>query len=58
MAIFGMVNWIYKWYHKVGRYSVPEIADIFAYIVLHSVLLPEAKEKLDYSKFFLGKNLF
>jgi TetR/AcrR family transcriptional regulator, cholesterol catabolism regulator len=59
MAIFGMVNWIYKWYHKAGRYSVPEIADIYAYIVLHSVLLPEAKEKLDYSKFFfLGKNLF
>jgi TetR/AcrR family transcriptional regulator, cholesterol catabolism regulator len=53
MAIFGMVNWIYKWYQKSGRYSVEEIADIYADIILHSVLISEAKKKPDFSKFFL-----
>ncbi|MDF2683879.1 MAG: TetR family transcriptional regulator [Brevibacillus sp.] len=53
MAIFGMVNWIYKWYQKSGTYSIEQIADIYADMVLHSVLKSEAMENPDFNRFFL-----
>ena len=53
MAIFGMINWIYKWFNKNGRYTIEEIADIYADMILHSILTKEAKENPDFSKFFL-----
>lgn len=53
MAIFGMVNWIYKWYQKSGTYSIEQIADIYADMVLHSVLRQESKDNPDYARYFL-----
>ncbi|AZU63954.1 TetR/AcrR family transcriptional regulator [Neobacillus mesonae] len=53
MAIFGAVNWICKWYKTNGRYTIPEIADIYADIILHAVLTKEASENPNYSRFFL-----
>lgn len=53
MAIFGMINWIYKWYQKRGQYTIQEIADIYGDIILHSILTKEAKENWNFSKFFL-----
>lgn len=54
MAIFGMINWIYKWYQKNGRYTIEEIADIYSDIILHSILTKAARENPDFSKFFLN----
>jgi len=56
MAIFGIVNWIYKWYHQNGRYSIDEIAVIFADIILKSIMTAEAMEKPEYARFFLASN--
>lgn len=53
MAIFGMVNWTYKWYKKNGQNSIEEIADIYADLILHSLLTKEASEDPRFSKFFL-----
>lgn len=53
MAIFGMVNWIYKWYQKSGTYSIEQIADIYADMVLHSVLKSESMENQAFQRFFL-----
>ncbi|MEW9668800.1 TetR/AcrR family transcriptional regulator [Ammoniphilus sp. 3BR4] len=55
MAIFGMINWIYKWYQKDGRYSIQEIAIIFADIILHSALTEEAKNNPAFQRFFLNR---
>ncbi|WNF35840.1 TetR/AcrR family transcriptional regulator [Bacillaceae bacterium IKA-2] len=44
MAIFGMINWTYKWYKTNGQYSVQEIGNIYADFVLHSILTREALE--------------
>lgn len=38
MAIFGMTNWIFKWYQTDGKYSIEEIADIYIDFILHSIL--------------------
>ncbi|MGO4888528.1 TetR/AcrR family transcriptional regulator [Anaerobacillus sp. MEB173] len=53
MAIFGMINWTYKWYKANGLYSVDEIANIYADLVLHSILTKDALEKVEYSHLFL-----
>ncbi|PSK18694.1 TetR family transcriptional regulator [Brevibacillus sp. NRRL NRS-603] len=53
MAIFGMVNWIYKWYQKSGTYSIEQIAEIYADMVLHSVLKSESMENPAFQRFFL-----
>jgi len=58
MAIFGMVNWIYKWFQKSGTYSIEQIADIYADMVLHTVLKLEAMENPDFSRFFLLSTAF
>lgn len=56
MAIFGMINWTYKWYKSTGRYSIEEIADIYADLILHSTLTEEALSKPEYTRFFLKKD--
>ncbi|HJV44839.1 MAG TPA: TetR/AcrR family transcriptional regulator [Bacillota bacterium] len=53
MAIFGMINWVYKWYQQTGRYSIEEIADIYADLILHSTLTEEAKQRPEFKRFFL-----
>ncbi|MFC4769698.1 TetR/AcrR family transcriptional regulator [Effusibacillus consociatus] len=53
MAIFGMVNWTYKWYQKTGVYTIEQIADIYADIMLRAVLTPETMKKPEYAGFFL-----
>lgn len=58
MAIFGMVNWIYKWYQQTGTYTIDQIADIYADMVLHSVLKPEAMENPNFNRFFLQSENF
>jgi AcrR family transcriptional regulator len=58
MAIFGMVNWIYKWYQQTGTYTIEQIADIYADMVLHSVLKPEAMENPNFNRFFLQSENF
>jgi TetR/AcrR family transcriptional regulator, cholesterol catabolism regulator len=56
MAIFGMVNWIYKWYQKTGTYSIEQIADIYADMVLHSTLQPGAMNNPMFTRFFLQQH--
>lgn len=56
MAIFGMINWIYKWYQKTSRYSIKEIAVIYSDLILKSILTPETMQKPAYSRFFLASN--
>lgn len=53
MAIFGMTNWTYKWYKSEGKYSIQEIAEIYADFVMNSILTKEALEKEEYQRFFL-----
>jgi len=53
MAIFGMINWTYKWYKSEGYYSIEEISLIYADIVMHSTLTKEALQKEEYQRFFL-----
>lgn len=47
MAIFGMINWTYKWYKTEGKYSINEIADHYANFVLHAMLTAEALKKYE-----------
>ncbi len=53
MAIFGMINWIYKWYQKEGRNTIEEIANIYADIILHSALTEESKTNPKFQHLFL-----
>ncbi|NEU29727.1 TetR/AcrR family transcriptional regulator [bacterium LRH843] len=53
MAIFGMINWTYKWYKETGHYSIEEIADIYVDLVMHAVMTTEAITKPEYARFFL-----
>ncbi|WP_017726850.1 TetR/AcrR family transcriptional regulator [Halalkalibacterium ligniniphilum] len=53
MAIFGMTNWTYKWYKADGRYSIQEIANIYADLIMHAVLTKEAAANPAYQHFFL-----
>ncbi|SFE72013.1 TetR/AcrR family transcriptional regulator [Alteribacillus iranensis] len=57
MAIFGMINWTYKWYKTEGEYSIQEIADIYADLIMQAVLTEEARNKQDYQRFFLSSNV-
>lgn len=54
MGIFGMVNWTFKWYRTDGVYSIEEISDIYADLILHAILTEEAKKKPQFSRFFLS----
>lgn len=57
MAIFGMINWTYKWYKAEGKYSVSEIADIYADLVLHATLTTEALNDSKHAQFLLKNKL-
>lgn len=48
-----MTNWTYKWYKETGRYSIEEIANIYADLVMNAVLTKEASLKPEYARFFL-----
>ncbi|MFB5661326.1 TetR/AcrR family transcriptional regulator [Alteribacillus sp. HJP-4] len=56
MAIFGMINWTYKWYKADGEYTVQEIADIYADLIMQSVLTEQARSNPAYQRFFLKEN--
>lgn len=53
MALFGMVNWTYRWYRKKGKYTIEQIAEIYADIVLSSLLTSNAKANPEFSHLFL-----
>ncbi len=36
-AILGMINWVYIWFSKEGKYSAEEIADTFSEIILSGI---------------------
>jgi AcrR family transcriptional regulator len=55
MAVFGMINWTYKWYKTDGHYSIEEIADIYADLILQSILKKKELENANYAHFFLNK---
>ena len=40
-AIFGMTNWLGKWYRKNGEYSADEIAQIFYDLIMRGCLKQE-----------------
>lgn len=54
MAIFGMINWIYTWYQEAGHYTIEQIADIYADLILHSMLTEKSKQNPDYANLFIG----
>lgn len=54
MAIFGMMNWTYKWYKSSGLYSLQDIANIFGDLVMNAVLTDEARKQQKYQRFFLN----
>ncbi|WP_018921556.1 TetR/AcrR family transcriptional regulator [Salsuginibacillus kocurii] len=54
MAIFGMINWTYKWYRTDGVYNIYEIADMFSDMIMHAVLTETAREKKEYQRFFMN----
>ncbi|MCS6935677.1 MAG: TetR/AcrR family transcriptional regulator [Chitinophagales bacterium] len=37
-GILGMLNWTYRWYHLSDGYSISEVSEIFADLILHGVL--------------------
>ena len=40
-AIFGMINWCYRWYKKDGPFSIEEVSERLINIVLHGIITPE-----------------
>lgn len=56
MAIFGMINWTYRWYKAEGTYSIEDIANIYADLVMNAALNEKAKEKPEYATFFLTEH--
>ena len=38
MAVIGMINWLYKWFHEDGPLSIEEIGIIYLDFILHSLL--------------------
>lgn len=43
MSIFGMINWIYKWYNPKGKYNLEDIYQIYNDFILQSLLTEESK---------------
>lgn len=52
MAVIGMVNWLYKWFHEEGPLSIEDIGKIYVDLILHALLTekgmkdPAAQEHL------------
>lgn len=53
MAIFGMINWTYRWYKSEGEYTIEQIANMYADLIMHSTMTKEAAEEEAYQRFFL-----
>lgn len=53
MSIFGMINWIYKWFNPEGTYTLEEIHQIYSDFILQAILIAENKQKEPFSKFLL-----
>jgi hypothetical protein len=53
MAIFGMINWIYRWYQPNGNRSLNKIAQIYTDFVLYSLLTEENKQREEFHHVFL-----
>jgi len=45
MAIFGMINWIYRWYGSVPGMSAEALASQMSAIVLHGIVGPGRSSK-------------
>jgi TetR/AcrR family transcriptional regulator, cholesterol catabolism regulator len=45
-AIFGMTNWLSKWYRKSGEYSADEIARIFCDLIMRGCLNDEFRGEM------------
>lgn len=43
MAIIGMINWTYKWFHHDGPLTMEKIADIFKDLVLNALITEKGK---------------
>jgi AcrR family transcriptional regulator len=43
MAIFGMINWIYRWYGSVPGMKAEELAQQMSSIVLHGILASDQR---------------
>ena len=41
-AIFGMINWCYRWYKKDGPFSIEEVSDRLIDIILYGIINPES----------------
>lgn len=52
MAVIGMVNWLYKWFHEEGPLSIEDIGKIYVDLIFHALLTekgmkdPAAQEHL------------
>lgn len=53
MSIFGMINWIYKWFNPEGTYTLDEIHQIYSDFILQSILTEENKQKEPFCQFLL-----
>lgn len=40
-AIFGMINWCYRWYKKDGPFPIEEVSERLIDIVLHGIIKPK-----------------
>ena len=40
-AIFGMINWCYRWYKKDGPFSIEEVGHRLVNIILNGILKPQ-----------------
>jgi len=56
MAIFGMINWTYKWYRPNGQFSIDEIGRIYADFILHALMTEQAKQNPKFSRLLLDSN--
>ena len=40
-AIFGMINWCYRWYKKDGPFSIEEVSERLINIILYGIINPQ-----------------
>ncbi|MBM7552611.1 TetR/AcrR family transcriptional regulator [Thalassobacillus pellis] len=58
MAILGMVNWIYKWYQRDGKYSIDQIADVYVDFILHAILPSSSHQQQVFDSHLLERPFF
>ncbi len=57
MSIFGMINWIYKWYNPSGKYNLDDIHQIYNDFILQSILTEESKNSPSFQKLLLKEKV-